>query len=66
MAGVEMGQAVSVYLASHCEMFRVIKRIRKNMMYGRNFETIPVTMKNRIVFVMILFLVFFFINAPFD
>ena len=64
MKGVEKDQAVSVYLASHLERLAVTEKIRKMKMTGRSLAMRPVTRKNRIMFVMILFLDFFVIDAP--
>ena len=55
---------MSVYLASHLERLAVTEKIRKMKIYGRSLAMSPVTRKNRIVFVMILFLVFFLIGSP--
>jgi hypothetical protein len=49
---------------NHCERLAVIKRIRKNMIYGRNLATNPATIKNMIMFNMILFLDFFSLYFP--
>ena len=64
MKEVEQDQVVSVYLDSHLERLTVTEIIMKMKIYGRSFAMSPVTMKNRIVFVMILFLVFFLIGSP--
>jgi hypothetical protein len=57
---------IRLYLASHCERLTVIKRIKKNMMYGRNFATNPATIRNTIMFITnLLFLDFFAITSPF-
>ena len=57
-------QAVSVYLDNHLERLAVTEKIRKMKIYGRSLAMRPVTRKNRIMFVMILFLDFFVIDAP--
>ena len=64
MKGAEKEQAVSVYLDNHRERFIVTDIIIKMKIYGRSLAISPVTMKNRIMFVMILFLAFFLIEFP--
>ena len=65
---VEQDQAVWVYLDNQLETLTLIKRIKKNMIYGRNLAKNPATKRNMMIFsINLLILDFFFaIASPFD